>query len=181
MSANLSAIAKRYSQALVECIGDDGVAGRIQQNVEDLLRCLSPEVEQCLAKETVTAEFKQSIIDDLVKAVAADQLLGRSLGLLADRKRLAVLRLFLVDVRTRLDARLGIRRVDYITAAEVTQDELRGIEKSLADALGGKVNLTVTVEPSLLAGCILRMGGLVADLSLKTRLMQLRESLSEGA
>lgn len=181
MHAHLSAIAKRYSQALDECIDTDALAKRIQDNVEKLLAALVPEIEQFFARDTVPQELKRSVAEELAQKLGVDDLVLRTLMLMSGRNRLGAIRLFLLDLRGRLDRRLGIRRIQYVSAAELSREDLKSIEQSLSEALGSQIVLSVSVEPSLLAGCILRLGNLVADLSLRTRMMQLKESLSEGA
>jgi F-type H+-transporting ATPase subunit delta len=181
MNEHVATIAKRYSAALDGCLDSDQVVREVQYQTELFLSLMTPDVEAFFAKETIPTELKQSILDDLLKQTVAHEYLARTLALMATRNRLGALRLFLQDLRSRLDTRLGIRRVDYVVAAPLNQDERASVEQSLAEVLGSKIKLTVRVDSSLLAGCIVRLGNLVADLSLKTRLKQLKESLSEGA
>jgi F-type H+-transporting ATPase subunit delta len=181
MQGNKSIVAKRYARALFECLETPALAAQVLEQTELILRVLTPEIESFLSKESVGAEIKSSLVLDLSKAIKADSLLERSLVLLADRNRLGVLRAFLMDLRSRIDAKLGIKRVEYVVSEGMAPGDLAAVQNGLAEALGGTVRLSVVVDPNLLAGCILRIGNLVADLSLRTRIMQMRESLSVGA
>jgi F-type H+-transporting ATPase subunit delta len=107
-------------------------------------------------------------------------LLARTLDLLAERNRLGVLTAFLAELRRCIDGRLGIQRVEYLVATEMASAEQKALEASLVEVLGATVRLKVTVQPDLLAGCILRVGHRVADMSLKSRVLQIRDALSQG-
>jgi len=180
MQSNGTAIAKRYASALFECLDTRELQQSVLDQVELLMRLVSPEVAALLAKETISPTFKKSIIDEISAAVKTEKLLARTLDLLAERNRLGVLTAFLAELRRCIDGRLGIQRVEYLVATEMASAEQKALEASLVEVLGATVRLKVTVQPDLLAGCILRVGHRVADMSLKSRVLQIRDALSQG-
>lgn len=180
MQSNGTAIAKRYASALFECLDTRELQQSVLEQVELMMRLVSPQVGSLLAKETVAPSFKKSIIDEISGAVKPDKLLSRTLDLLAERNRLGVLIPFLAELRRNIDGKLGIQRVEYVVASEMAAAEQKSLEASLVEVLGSTVRLKVTVQPDLLAGCILRVGHRVADMSLKSRVLQIRDALSQG-
>jgi F-type H+-transporting ATPase subunit delta len=180
MQSNGTAIAKRYASALFECLDTRELQQSVLDQVELLMRLVSPEVAALLAKQSISPTFKKSIIDEISAAVKPEKLLSRTLDLLAERNRLGVLTAFLAELRRCIDGRLGIQRVEYLVATEMASAEQKSLEASLVEVLGATVRLKVTVQPDLLAGCILRVGHRVADMSLKSRVLQIRDALSQG-
>lgn len=180
MQRNGSAIAKRYSTALAESIEAEQPARQILGQCQLLLKLLIPEVESSLAKETVSAEFKAEILNEIRSSLGLHELLSRALHILWENNRLAVLRSFLIETIAALDLRLGILRVEYISATPVSDDEKSSLLTDLGQTLGKVVELTLSVQPELLAGCILKIGYQVVDMSLTTRITHIKEALSQG-
>jgi F-type H+-transporting ATPase subunit delta len=82
----------------------------------------------------------------------------------------------------RLDnARQGITEATATTAAELTQDEIRELTARLEQFTGGRVELDVQVDPSLLGGLVVRVGDRLIDGSVRGRLERLRNQLVSGA
>ena len=82
----------------------------------------------------------------------------------------------------RLDnRRQGITVATATAAAELTPDEVRALTTRLEQFTGGRVELDVTVDPSLLGGLVVRVGDRLIDGSVRGRLERLRNRLVSGA
>lgn len=180
MDTAVTTIAKRYAQALFETYETFDDKNGALSAAETLFAVLSPELEERLAKPTFSAESKKAFLDEVIKAVPLDQHFERTLYLLWENTRLSALRPFLSKLTEFLDESLGIQRVEYLTAKELGLDQQESVRQKLEEALGKKVRLTFTLNASLKAGCIVRVGHRVIDMSLKTRLGNLKEAISQG-
>lgn len=180
MHANTMVIAKRYATALFESLESTGRREAVLAQVEKMLEAFPTELDGVLLREAVSGEVKLSLAKQLAEAVHADQLLHRTLELMGERKRLGVLRGFLNELRNRLDKSLGIERVEYRSATPVTDADREILSSHLSKSLGGAIRLKTVIEPDLIAGCVIRINHRVADLSLRSRLIQMKEVLSQG-
>lgn len=180
MDTALTTVAKRYAQALFETYDTAEGKNAALSSAETLIAVLSPELEERLAKPAVSAESKKGLLKELIKAVHIDQNFERTLYLLWENRRLASLRPFLLKLTEFLDESLGIQRVEYQTAKELGSEHRESVRQKLEAALGKKVRLTFTLNASLKAGCIVRVGYRVIDMSLKTRIGNLKEAISQG-
>ncbi len=82
----------------------------------------------------------------------------------------------------RLDnARQGITLATATSAAPLSQDEIRALTARMEQLTGGRVELDVKVDPSLLGGLVVRIGDRLIDGSVRGRLERLRNQLVSGA
>lgn len=115
--------------------------------------------------------------------VAVAQKLGLSelgckvIGLVAQNGRAAILPT-VFQAFAKLAARhRGARQVEITSAVPLEPAQLDDLLKSLATALGGKVEAATRVDPSLLGGFIVQAGSRQFDSSLKTKLETLKLTL----
>jgi len=69
-------------------------------------------------------------------------------------------------------------RAEVTTAAPLTADRAAQVQKQLADITGRTVDMTTSVDPSIIGGVVTRIGGTVYDGSIATQLEKLREKLA---
>ena len=68
----------------------------------------------------------------------------------------------------------------YESATELSEGVIEKIRESLSRMTGREVRLEVEQDPSLIGGIVTRIGDLVLDGSVKTQLLNMRESLKRG-
>ena len=82
----------------------------------------------------------------------------------------------------RLDnARQGITIATATSAAPLDPDEVRALTARMEQFTGGRVELDLQVDPSLLGGLVVRVGDRLIDGSVRGRLERLRNQLVSGA
>jgi F-type H+-transporting ATPase subunit delta len=136
---------------------------------------------RALVHPAIPAARKRAIIDTLLER--SDPLtpaLARTLQLLADRDRLALLPEVAEAYRERLLQHQQIVRAEVTTAVPVPPDRLAAIEQGLAAATGRTVTVTARVDAALIGGAVARIGSIVYDGSVARQLERLRERLAQG-
>ena len=103
------------------------------------------------------------------------------IGLMLRRGRIQELPRLAAEFRRLDNARQGITVATAISAAPLTQDEIRALTERLEEFTGGRVELDVQVDPSLLGGLVVRVGDRMIDGSVRGRLERLRNQLVSGA
>ncbi len=78
------------------------------------------------------------------------------------------------------DAAAGRNRAAVVSATPLRADQRERLRRALSARTGQEVELSETVDSSLLGGAIATIGGLVFDGRLRTQLSQLRATLTRG-
>ncbi|NBW83677.1 F0F1 ATP synthase subunit delta, partial [bacterium] len=104
----------------------------------------------------------------------------RTLVLMAQNNRLSHLRLVMKKVMEKIDAHKNIVKGQIRSASAMSAQEIADLEKSLSQAQGRTVVFECETDPELRAGMVVKIGTSQIDASLKTRLSNLKESLSQG-
>ena len=103
------------------------------------------------------------------------------IGLMLRRGRIEELPRLAAEFRRLDDERQGITHATATSASKLTADEVRALTHRLEQFTGGRVELDVQVDPSLLGGVVVRVGDRLIDGSVRSRLERLRNQLVSGA
>ena len=103
------------------------------------------------------------------------------IGLMLRRGRIEQLPRVAAEFRRLDNARQGITLATATSAAPLTPDEVRALTERLEQFTGGRVELDLQVDPSLLGGLVVRVGDRLIDGSVRGRLERLRNQLVSGA
>ena len=67
-----------------------------------------------------------------------------------------------------------------VSATELSDDAVGKIKEALSKKTGKTIVLNVEQDPSLIGGVVTKIGDLVLDGSVKTQLINMRETLKKG-
>ncbi len=180
MHRDAGTIAKRYALALFQCLDSEKQKTEALVSAENFEKVLQPEIEAHLARPVVSAASKNSLIKDIARELHLPTSFSRTLTLMWENGRLSVLRLFLRRLIELLDEDLKIARIDYSSAQPISDEERTALKSEFEKSLGKTVRMTFSVNEKLLAGCVVRVGFRVIDMSLRTRIGSIKEALSQG-
>jgi F-type H+-transporting ATPase subunit delta len=99
------------------------------------------------------------------------------LGLLARNRRLFALPEMIERFLATLAARRGEVTADVVAAQELTPAQRDSLDEQLRKAVGQKVTVELSVDPSLLGGLVVRLGSRMVDASLKSKLHRLEMAM----
>ena len=175
--------AHRYARALFDVASAEHA--NLQQIESDLagfvdLLKREPAFEKILLNPAVPAPRKRAAVDEVSKRAALTPIVARMLGMLAERDRLVIVPDLLASYRERLLDQQHIVRAEVTSAAPITPDRMRDIERSLASATGRTVVLSTHVDPSLIGGLVARVGSTVYDGSLTRQLERMKKRLEDS-
>lgn len=178
MSGAPRALARRYARALLYVAGREGTEAILA--LRDELRAFSPLVSghaglcRALLHPGLGAEPRRRVLAALADRAGATVLLRRLLDLLASRDRVALLPAVTETYAELANAARGVVSAEAVSA--VALNEAQG--RALAAALGDAVELRTAVDPALVGGLLVRMGGRTYDGTVRTRLAALRRQLA---
>ena len=175
--------ANRYARALLD------VAVKEQADLEAIERDLAqfallftdhPSLAKVLLNPAVPVTRKRAAVADLLALAKPSPILGKLIGLLADRDRLVLIPDLLVAYRDRLFDYRKVVRAEITTATALPQDRATTIEQRLAQATGSKVLLSTKTDPSIIGGVVARIGSVVYDGSVTRQLERMRARLIDS-
>lgn len=165
-------VARRYARALFDigvAKGNFEALGTELENLATLYRD-SAELRQALQNPIFKPSQKRAILEALLPRVAPTRLVQSFALLLLERGRIVHLPQVARAYEELTDAQLGRVRA-VVTSAKpldvVTEAE---IQRALERRTGKKVIMKSQVDPDLIGGVVARVGSLVLDGSLRTRL-----------
>jgi F-type H+-transporting ATPase subunit delta len=172
-------LAKRYAKAIF-------TIGQEQENYEEYNEVLqgvatlfteTPEVADALTNPLYPMDVKEKVMTDLVASIGVDAVMGNFLNLLVQKKRAEILPEIAVAYKTMVDEVKNISHGNVISAVELNDELKNNIQSVLEKLTGKKVELTTSVDPSIIGGMVAKVGDLVLDGSIKTQLAGLKDSI----
>ncbi len=177
-------LARRYARALFEAARDQRPAAEtpLRAELEGFVRLLDavPELRSALHNPAITPEQKGRVLSAIAARVRVSPLLVRLLALLARHGRLDLLPELALAYAEERNRAAGVVTATAISAVALEEPQLRALAKALCVAVGSQVELNGEVDPGLLGGLLVRVGGRTYDGSVRARLGALRRRLAIG-
>jgi F-type H+-transporting ATPase subunit delta len=178
---NLS-VARRYAQALLLIGRETGEAETYRSelaNVSGLLDQVK-EFDQVISNPLYGTSVRQNILKTIIEKIKPSSVIKSFMLLLFEKGRFGFLREINDFYQKLADELKGVARARLISATELSPDTIEKIRKSLSERTKKEIKLDVEQDPSLIGGIVTKIGDLVLDGSIKTQLLNMRESLKRG-
>ncbi len=181
-SASLtSGVAGRYATALFE-IGRDGkLLDEIERDlgeIEDAHRT-SADFRQLLASPIHSREEQGKAIVALAAAMSLGTTLTKTLGLMAQNRRLFVVPDLIAQVKALIAAERGEVTAEVVSAKPLTKAQSDQLAATLKNNFGKDVRIDATVDESLIGGMVVKVGSLMIDSSIRSKLANLQNVMKE--
>ena len=178
--ARRDSAARRYAEAAFEFALRDGTVATWRSDLEKAASVIDDErVARHLSNPAAPLEERASVVDRVLGRAVSRPVLNL-IQLQLRRGRIEQLPQVADEFRRLDNLRQGITEATATTAAELTPAEVEALTKRLEQFTGGRVELDVTVDPSLLGGLVVRVGDRLIDGSVRGRLERLRNRLVAG-
>ena len=176
------AVARRYARAIFELARDEKCLPEVTRELHAFAAAYqaSEEFRNLESMPNVTQEGRNAVISALGDKLKASDLTIRSVNLLAQRQRLAVLPDLVRQLDAMADAHLGVLRADVRAATELSPAYLKRLQKTMEANTGRSVEITFEVDAALIAGVVTTIGDTVIDGSLRGKLNRLSASLRQN-
>ena len=172
--------ARRYAEAAFEVATRDDTVEAWRAELDTAASIVADErVGRMLANPALPLQQRVDMAKSIFGKTVSQPVLNL-IGLMLRRGRIHELPQLAAEFRRLDNARQGITVATAISAAPLTQDEIRALTQRLEGLTGGRVELDVQVDPSLLGGLVVRVGDRLIDGSVRGRLERLRNQLVSG-
>lgn len=177
----VSDVAERYAGGLFSLAVEDHTVESKKQQAEELAEVLeqSDELLLFLRAVKVTPEEKKKAIDEMFKDTLDHDFIS-FLKLLVDKDRTYYLREILNCFIDQCNERLGYQKAEVLSARPLPETDLKRIQEVLEKQTGKKILLKNKIDPSLIAGIKVKVGSRVTDVSMKSRIENMKEALLKG-
>jgi F-type H+-transporting ATPase subunit delta len=173
--------ARRYAEAAFEIADRDGTIDAWLAGLKVAEERLGdPEVERFLINPAVPFLTRREVVEKLL----GDDVQGapRNLVLLLlQRSRVQLLPAVARELRRLHARREGIIEAEVTSAAVLSDPELDAIRQRLIQMTGGRVEISLRIDPEILGGVQVRIGDRLIDGSVRGRLERLRSRLASGS
>ncbi|MHB9097201.1 MAG: ATP synthase F1 subunit delta [Syntrophales bacterium] len=176
-----SNIAKRYARAFFEIAGEEKRYEEFYQELNRFSAVLreNKNLSEFLANPVFDQPDKKAVLESVLEKVPVSGLTANFLKLLVDKRRIGILSAIEGCYRDLMDNALKKARVTVATAFPLTGELSDRLQKALEGLTGREVEMTVSEDPTLLGGIIVRVGDTLYDGSIKTQLNNIRNLLGE--
>jgi len=174
-------LARRYARALLELAREAGTLEATGQEVAAAAAAFSePRLRAVVLNPAIERGARRKIVGEVVAALGVSSDVGNLVKLLADHGRLQLLGEVSQAYESLVDHELGRTRARIRSAAPLgsaEKAELTELAKRLVHT--NDVIVDTEVDPELLGGVVLDIGGTVWDGSLRTQLARISTQMAE--
>ena len=180
------AIARRYSKALLLIGKEDGQTETYREELAGFCGLVENQdaLGRAITNPLYDASGRRKVLQTVIEKLSLSPVMQSFLTLLFDKGRFVYLESINDFYQKLADELKGIARASLVSATELSSETIEKIRGTLSQKTGKDIILEVEQDPSLIGGIVSRIGDLVLDGSIKTQLLNMRESLlkrGEGA
>jgi ATP synthase F1 delta subunit len=170
-------VAGTYAQALYEAATEAGATDAVAEEIAGFADAVeeSEELRGFLDSPEIEARVKKEAVKELTSS--ANPITANFLQVLIDRGRIAEFTEIARAFAERVAAEEGRLEVEAVTAVPLPDDLRARIVEEISRKTGRSVDLTESVDPDIVGGLVLRIGGAVVDGSVRHRIEELRAAL----
>ncbi|RDB37292.1 ATP synthase F1 subunit delta [Spirobacillus cienkowskii] len=181
-------LARRYGTALFECAveASNKVDSSIFDNFVEISSALLVQCDKNMtsyfANPTLSFEEKIKLLDEILNKILMGSKISSEfrefLKIVIANHRFSELTSILKYFLAKADEYRGITRAKIVSAKKLEESSVTDFSDALHNVLNKKVLLETEIDESLRSGFIIKIGNTNVDASLRSRLLNLKESLS---
>lgn len=180
-SSPISSVAERYAGSLFELAQQANSVAKVEAELNSFAAMLegSADLSRLIKSPVFSSEDQAKAIAAIADKAGITGLTGNFLRVVAGNRRLFAVPGMIKAFRQIAAEHRGEAAAEVTSAHELTAAQQTELKAALKSVAGKDVAITVTVDPSLLGGLVVKMGSRQIDTSLKTKLNSLKLALKE--
>lgn len=173
-------LARRYAKALF-AVGKENDA---YEAFNDTLQAVAElytsqkEVADALTNPLYPVDVREKVMAGIIESAGIDKIPANFFNLLVEKKRAEILPEIAEQFRAMVDEEKNISHGTVISAVELSDELQAKVQAALEKLTGKKVELSTSVDPTLIGGIVAKVGDLVLDGSIKSQLAGLKDSIT---
>jgi F-type H+-transporting ATPase subunit delta len=181
-SASLTAgVAGRYATALFELARESKSIDRLEKDVDALAATLkeSADLRDLISSPVYTRADQAAALKTIASRLAFGAELTNTLGVMAANRRLFVLPRTIEAVKGLIAEARGEVSAEVTSARPLTDAQREELARALREKVGRTVKLEERVDEGLIGGLVVRVGSLMIDTSIRSKLARLHNAMKE--
>ena len=176
------AIARRYAKALLLIGKEDGQIDTYREELGAFANLIEQEksLQQVLVNPLYDMEGRKKVLTKVIDNLQLSKAMTTFLLFLFDKGRIGFLGNINEFFQRFADELKGVARASLVSATELSSEAVDKIRTALSQRTGKDIILEVEQDPNLIGGIVTRIGDLVLDGSVRTQLLNMRQSLKRG-
>lgn len=173
-------IANRYAEALFQLSEDDNITKEIYNELHNVVEIVkgNKDLDNVLKSPLVAKSEKVKLIEALFNNKINNNL-KNFLKILVEKGRISSLKSIELTFKQLLNEKNNVIEGTVISAIPLTNEKIKELEKTLSKKYNKNVTLENEVDESILGGVLVRLGNTQIDGSVKTRLNNIKDQLSQ--
>lgn len=175
-------VAERYTTALIDLAVERKNLDAVEKDLNDLSAMLSnsEDFRAFVESPLLSREDKMNTIAAIAKKAKLNAVTTNFLLLLAKNRRIQELQGIVTTSLKAISEMKGELTAHVGTAHVLSDKQAKDLKAALKKGFGKEVNLELQQDEELLGGMVVRVGSLIVDDSVRTRLNLLQRRLKEG-
>jgi F-type H+-transporting ATPase subunit delta len=174
--AEIVTIARPYAEAVFRLAREQGTLAAWSETLDKLAGlAASPEVAALIVHPNVAAS---QLVEMFRAAVGADDVTSNFIRMLADNDRLAALPQVAALYEEMKRGEEGVKEAEIVSAFPLNEEQVATLARQLEGRFHAKLEVVVTVDPSLIGGVRVVVGDKVLDSSVRSKLDAMRTALN---
>ncbi len=171
-------LARRYAKALFAVGKEDGKFEDYSEALQGMAQLYADtDLEDSLTNPLYPMDVREKVMEGVVASIGVDKVMANFLNLLVEKKRADVLPDIADEYQIMVDEEKNVSHGSVVSAVELSKELQAKVQATLEKITGKKVELTASVDPSIIGGIIAKVGDLELNGSIKTQLASLKDSI----
>lgn len=173
-------IANRYAEALFQLSEEENITKEIYSELHDVVDTVknNKDLENVLKSPLVSKGEKKELIEKIFSNKINNNL-KNFLKILIEKGRITSLKAIELTFKQLLNDKHNIIEGTVLSAIPMEKTKVKELEEKLSKKYNKNVTLENKVDESILGGVLVRLGNTQIDGSVKTRLNNIKDQLSQ--
>ncbi len=173
-------LATRYAHSLIEVASQSSSLSAVENDMASLKSAVETSAEflAFINNPVFSKQQKLATVQDMARRYAFHAMTVNFLSVLAQNGRLKALPQIIAAFSRAMENKKNIAVAQVVVAQALTDAQQSNLVSTLSAKTGKTVRLDVSIDTSLLGGMIVTVGSKMIDESLKTKLQQLKQDLT---
>lgn len=176
----MARIEKSYANALYELSAEkDSLEKDLERAVLIKKTLNSPDILPTLVSSKVSNPDKFKLLDEVIEEGTSEHLMN-FLRMMVEKRREDLIVPVLTEYIELLNRGLSRIEAKVVSAKELTDSQKEAVRKLLSKKINRQFYISYSVDPDVLGGFYIMVGGRIFDCTVRTELLRLRERLKRG-
>lgn len=173
-------VAGRYASALFELAKESSKISEVESDLAKFQRMLddSPDLKSMVRSPVIASGDQARALGAVLDKAGIGGLAANFFKLIAENRRLFAAADMIKAFRALAAKARGEMSAEVTSAVALSGAQVAALKDTLKASVGKDVTLNTRVDPSLLGGLVVKIGSRMIDSSLKTKLQNLKVTLS---